>query len=136
MSIKVPESSKQPRRLRKPIEPIHVEELLAGAGMSGFLGILAPHVPSTHLEKLVREVDTHSTKLSRVSGAPKFDGETVGLDAQLLVRASDRILPTLPGARPVRFASSQMSARVASVVRKVEALTELIKVTAKKGSGE
>jgi hypothetical protein len=107
MSIKVPDTSKPSRRLRKPIEPIHVEELLAGAGMSGFLGVLAPRVPPTHLEKLVREVDPLSTNLNHAS---RFDG--------------------------ARLAPSQMSARVASVVRRVEALTELIRATSRKSSGE
>ena len=39
-----------PRRgpLRPAIEPIHVEELLAGAGMSGFLGILQTPVVVPH----------------------------------------------------------------------------------------
>jgi len=84
-----------------------VEELLAGAGMNGFLGILAPRVPSSHLERLVREVDPFFTKLNHAS---RFDG--------------------------ARLAPSQMSARVASVVQKVEALTELIRTTAKKSSAE
>jgi hypothetical protein len=105
MSIKVSEPSKRPRRRRKPIEPIHVEELLAGAGMSGFLGILDPPASTTHLEKLVGEVDTISTNPRRDSEAPAVDGNIEGWDAQ----------------------AAEMSARVASVVLKVEALTELLK---------
>jgi hypothetical protein len=112
MSSKVSETSKRPRRLRRPIEPIHVEELLAGAGMSGFLGVLDPPVLPAHLEKLVGEADPLSTNPSRDPGTPKVDGDTVGCDA---------------GLSPACYASSDMSARVASVVLKVEALTELLK---------
>jgi hypothetical protein len=111
MSSKVSETSKRPRRLRRPIEPIHVEELLAGAGMSGFLGILDPPASTTHLEKLVGEVDTISTNPRRDSEAPQAGGNALELDAR------------------VAYASSEMSARVASVVLKVEALTELLKAT-------
>ena len=75
-SIQPSGSPKRPRRRKTPIEPIHVEELLAGAGMSGLLGVLDAPVLTTHLEK--------------------------------------------------RPGPSQISARVASVVLKVEALTELI----------
>jgi hypothetical protein len=112
MSIKESEPSKRPRRLRIPIEPIHVEELLAGAGMNGFLGILNPPVSAAHLEKLVREVDTLSTKPHRDSGAPEVDSN--GWDVG-----------------PAPRAPLEMSARVASVVLKVEALTELLKATTK-----
>jgi hypothetical protein len=75
-SIKILETPKRPRRRNTPIEPIHVEELLAGAGMSGFLGVLNAPVLATHQEK--------------------------------------------------RPDSSEISTRVASVVLKVEALTQLI----------
>src|SRR5579872_4655970 len=54
MSIRESKPSKRPRRRKIPIQPIHVEELLAGAGMSGFLGVLDPPVPTAHLEGLVR----------------------------------------------------------------------------------
>ena len=42
------------KRLRRPkaaIEPIHLEELLAGAGMSGFLGVLEATDPSPQLSE-------------------------------------------------------------------------------------
>ena len=42
------------KRLRRPkaaIEPIHLEELLAGAGMSGFLGVLDAPDPSPQLSE-------------------------------------------------------------------------------------
>jgi hypothetical protein len=112
MSIKVSQTSKRPRRLKIPIEPIHLEELLAGAGMSGFLGVLGPPVLTTPLEKLVGEVDPLSTNPQCDSGAAQVD--KVGWDD----------------------ASSEMSARVASVVLKVEALTELLKATTKNRCGE
>ena len=69
------ESPKRPRRLKTPIEPIHVEELLAGAGMSGFLGVVE---------------------------------------------------------RPGLPAPSEIPARVLSVVRKVEALTEIMEAHSEK----
>jgi hypothetical protein len=114
MSSKVPKTSKRPRRLKIPIEPIHVEELLAGAGMSGFLGLLDPPASTTHLEQLVGEGHT----LSRDSGTPQADDNLAGSDA------------------PAPNASSEMSARVASVVLKVEALTELLKATTKNCYGK
>jgi hypothetical protein len=89
-----------------------VEELLAGAGMSGFLGVLDPPVPTNHLEKLVGEVDPLATNPCGDSGYPQAD--KVGWDD----------------------ASSEMPARVASVVQKVEALTELLKATTKNCYGE
>src|SRR6202049_1913363 len=101
MSIKVSQTSKRPRRLKIPIEPIHLEELLAGAGMSGFLGVLDPPVLTTQLEKLVAKADTVSTKPRRDSEAPAVGGNIEGWDPQ----------------------AAEMSARVASVVLKVEALT-------------
>jgi len=93
-STKVSQTSKRPRRRKKPIEPIHVEELLGGAGMSGFLGVLDRPAPAAHLQILVREPDGRRT--------------TRALSATL-----------------------EMSERVASVVSKVQALTELIKAKAK-----
>jgi len=77
--------------------------------MSGFLGVLDPPVPTAHLEKLVGGVD------------PQADGSTARWDAQ---------------AGPAPYASSGMSARVASVVLKVEALTELLQATAKNRGGD
>lgn len=85
MSSKVPDTPKRPRRLKKPIEPIHVEELLAGAGMSGFLGVLEHAAPAA-----------------------------------------------CPPTTPARHATSEISARVASVVGKVEALNELMQAAANK----
>jgi hypothetical protein len=82
-----------------------VEELLAGAGMSGFLGVLDPPVLPAHLEKLVGEADTVSTKPRRDSEAPAVGGHIERWNTQ----------------------AAEMSARVASVVLKVEALTELLK---------
>jgi hypothetical protein len=49
MSTKRSKSSARPRRLKTPIEPIHLEELLAGAGMNGFLGVLDTPVLAPHL---------------------------------------------------------------------------------------
>ena len=72
-----------------------MDELLTGAGMSGFLGVLNPPAPAAHLEKLAREVP----------------------------------------ARQARPATIEMSARVASVVSKVQALTELLKAKAKGAGG-
>ena len=43
-------------RPKAGIDPIHVHELLAAAGMSGFLGVLEPPVPLPHLQKLARGV--------------------------------------------------------------------------------
>ena len=112
MSTKVSETSRRPRRPKIPIEPIHLEELLAGAGMSGFLGVLDP--PSTtHLERFAGEVEALSTKRPCDSGAPKLEGNLTGWDAT------------------ARNGSSEMSARVASVVQKVEALAELLKAKTK-----
>ena len=131
MSIKVSDPHKRPRRLRIPIEPIHVEELLAGAGMSGFLGILDTPVLATHLEKLVGEVDTLSTKRCCESGFSEADSDLVGWDAQSSIRVYNRPLPTPSRVMPARHAASEMSTRVASVVLKVEALMELIEATSK-----
>ena len=72
--------------------------------MSGFLGILDPPVSTSHLEKLVGEVDTISTNPRRDSEAPNAVGNIEGWNAQ----------------------AAEMSARVASVVLKVEALAELL----------
>ena len=81
-----------------------MEELLAGAGMSGFLGILDPPASTTHLEKLVGEADTVSTKPRCDSEAPAAGSNIEGWNTQ----------------------AAEMSARVASVVLKVEALAELL----------
>ena len=117
MSSKVPKTPKRPRRPKIPIEPIHVEELLAGAGMSGFRGVLDP--PSTtHLERLAGEVEALSTKRPCESGAPKVEGNLTGCDAT------------------ARNGWTEMSARVASVVRKVEALAELMKSKTKNCYGK
>jgi hypothetical protein len=63
MSTKQSKSSARPRRLKTPIEPIHLEELLAGAGMSGFLGILDTPVLTPHLQERIRGVHVDSVVL-------------------------------------------------------------------------
>jgi hypothetical protein len=111
MSTKGSDNSKRPRR-RKAIEPIHVEELLAGAGMSGFLGVLDRPAPATHLEKLANEGGISPSNSRRIEAAMPLDRDRVVWDAR---------------SRPARTKSSDMPARVASVIRKVQALTDLIK---------
>jgi hypothetical protein len=98
--------------------------------MSGFLGILDTPVPTIHLEKLAREVDALSTKPFPDSGLPKVDGSMVGWDAQSSISVYNRAFPT-PRVMPERHAASGMSASVAAVVMKVEALMELIDATTK-----
>src|SRR5260370_7284802 len=125
MSNKVSDpSTKRPRRLRIPIEPIHVNELLAGAGMSGFLGILDTPVLTTHLENLVREVDTLSTKPRRDSGFPEVDGNIGGWDAQSSIRVYNRALPTPPKGIPVRHPASKLPPTVPSAIPQVPQLTD------------
>lgn len=60
-------SQKRRSRHKADIEPITLDELLSGAGMSGFLGILDPPVAVPHLQKLVDEirVDTPATVSSQ-----------------------------------------------------------------------
>lgn len=42
---------------RKPVlEPIRLDEILTGPGMSGFLSVLEPPVTAPHLQKLVNEI--------------------------------------------------------------------------------
>ena len=41
-------------RLSADIDPIHVDELLSAAGMSGFVSVLEPPMPMPHLEVLAR----------------------------------------------------------------------------------
>ena len=82
--------------------------------MSGFLGVLDPPILTTQLEKLVGEVDPLSINPRGGSQSPQVEGDIGGSNAQ----------------------ASEMSARVASVVLKVEALTELMNATAKNCSRE
>src|SRR5579864_4812067 len=42
-------SSRTPSRPKADIEPIHVHELLNGAGMTGFLSVLDPPLHAPHL---------------------------------------------------------------------------------------
>jgi hypothetical protein len=84
-----------------------VEELLSGAGMSGFLGVLDPPARTARLESLLREVDNRAHK------------------REVTEAAGERLVPT-------SRKSSEISVRVASVVGKVEALTELLQAAAKK----
>ena len=44
-------------RPKGKIEPIHIQELLQGAGMRGFLSVLDPPVPAPHLRELGRGGD-------------------------------------------------------------------------------
>jgi len=76
--------------------------------MNGFLGVLDPPVAPTHLENLVRKGDTPSSSPRRERNA-------------------------LAGAPP---ASLEISARVASVVSKVQALAELIRVKNRPGKND
>jgi len=99
--------------------------------MSGFLGILDTPVPRIHLEKLAREVDALSTIPFPDSGLPKVDGSMVGWDPQSSISVYNRTLPAPPRVMPERHAASGMSANVAAVVLKVEALRELIEATTK-----
>ena len=73
--------------------------------MSGFLGILDPPVLPAHLEKLVGGADIVSAKPRADSRDPQVGGNIEAAQA------------------------AEMSARVASVVLQVEALTELLKAT-------
>ena len=43
--------SRTPSRPKADIEPIHLHELLNGAGMTGFLSVLAPPVHAPHLRQ-------------------------------------------------------------------------------------
>jgi len=43
------------RPSKRSIEPIHIRELLNGAGMRGFLSVLDPPVPAPHLRELGRD---------------------------------------------------------------------------------
>ena len=43
---------------RAEIEPIHIGELLAGAGMTGFLSVLDPPVRALHLQKIAQASKT------------------------------------------------------------------------------
>src|SRR5579871_2001023 len=45
-------------RRRADLEPIHIRELLSGAGMRGFLSVLDPPVPAPHLRELGRDGDS------------------------------------------------------------------------------
>ena len=58
---------REPRRRKTAIEPIHVEELLAGAGMNGFLGILDTRVLTPHLTELIREAQSDAQVASVVT---------------------------------------------------------------------
>lgn len=60
-------NQKRRSRHKADIEPITLDELLSGAGMSGFLGILDRPVAVPHLQKLVDEirVDTQDTVSSQ-----------------------------------------------------------------------
>ena len=129
-SNEVSESRKRPRRSKTPIEPIHVEELLAGAGMNGFLGILDTPAPTPHLQELIGEGHTHSTyrpgadspqawmRIRRDRLADR-DAEPSGRERFPLPRA-------LAGPEPKQLPASDLSLRVASVVLKLDALTELM----------
>ena len=56
--------SRRPLRLKAGIAPIHVRELLNGAGMTGFLSVLDPPVFAPHLQEPER---AESDSLLRVS---------------------------------------------------------------------
>ena len=88
-----------------------MEELLAGAGMNGFLGVLETPVRTAHLEKLAREV-------TALQASPN----TLEWTAPSSVRVHRRATPTPP---------SEISARVASAVLKVEELAQRIEARAK-----
>ncbi len=54
MSDRKRNTTRKSSRLRVAIEPVRVEELVAAAGMSGFLGVLDPPASVPHLEKLAK----------------------------------------------------------------------------------
>lgn len=49
------------RRSKRGIEPIHIRELLSGAGMRGFLSVLDPPVPAPHLRELGRDQGSYES---------------------------------------------------------------------------
>ena len=57
-------------RPRAGIEPIHIRELLNGAGMTGFLSVLNPPVPAPHLRELGRA--PHPAEPPSASSEPWF----------------------------------------------------------------
>ena len=116
-----------------------MEELLAGAGMSGFLGVLDTPVLTPHLQELIHGVHTLPTIPRCQAGAPEVGSnlrqhDVVGWDVESSVRAHSAALPTLVRLRPAEHAAAVPT--VASVVLKVQALMELIEATHKNCCGE
>ena len=52
-------------RRRTSLEPIHIRELLSGAGRRGFLSVLDPPVPAPHLRELGRDGDSYDPGAAR-----------------------------------------------------------------------
>lgn len=88
--------------------------------MSGFLGVLDPPAAAWHLEELVRD-GGHPTTVARCDIASGSPLHALEWDART---------------RPTACASRETSQRVASVVSKVQALTELIRAKTKNRNGE
>ena len=63
-----------PSRPKSSIEPIHIHELLTGAGMRGFLSVLDPPVPAPHLQELGRAGEVAGTASSGIEPLSRLSG--------------------------------------------------------------
>src|SRR2546428_12270123 len=101
MSKKRVNSPRLPRRRKAKIEPIHVEELLGGAGMSGFLGVLDAPAPTPHLQELVDEVRPYRSGLRDSKTHPESNQRAVvRRSSEASVTDRYRVCLGSPGIRP------------------------------------
>ena len=75
----MPNDSRKRSRPKAGIQPIHVHELLSGAGMTGFLSVLQPRVAAPHLRQLTESAESGSEEPpaadagAEAGAAPEFD---------------------------------------------------------------
>ena len=65
-----------PSRPKASIEPIHIDELLKGAGMRGFLSVLDPPVAAPHLQELGRGGEVAGTAPSGIEPLNRLSDRT------------------------------------------------------------
>lgn len=116
-------------RLNADIEPIHVSELLNGAGMTGFLSVLAPPSSAPHLKELAeepaaRQSQAAGTEADRWVGAvPSELALRLSVQTDLLVRQLASQQETLLGiaevARRLTGGAERLQRQTAVVKRRV-----------------
>jgi len=115
----MPNLPRKRSRLSADIDPIHVDELLSAAGMSGFLSVLDPPAPIPHLEALAR------TPEDGLAAALPRHGEQL---SEALARLAEVVLTRLRDREEALFRVSEIANRMNASAHRLSIRAERIRL--------